>query len=185
MHAHNNADPTAFTGIMHSTSDACCTAHITLQRRPNERPHCYMWAAGGRWEGCWEALCGPMSFLTPVCNLALLRQEEAASGFWMLYHKLSAVLLNTLAAIAGSSATFGFVCALIVSWAIAGIFVHDNDIWQISMQVAIAVLRCTACSTTCEIAWLHRELKLSDFSDSFKSCTSLLFSLVCRSVTVA
>ena len=90
------------------------------------------------WEGWWEALCGPMSFLTPVCNLALLRQEDAASGFWMLYHKLSAVLLNTLAAIAGSSATFGVVCALIVSWAIAGIFVHDNDIWQISMQVAIA-----------------------------------------------
>ncbi|KAL3151416.1 low-affinity Fe(2+) transport protein [Trebouxia sp. C0009 RCD-2024] len=56
------------------------------------------------------------------------------SRVWSLYHKFSAVLLNTLALFAGSTATFALVCVLIIAWAVGGVFVHDNDIWQISMQ---------------------------------------------------
>lgn len=64
-----------------------------------------------------------------------LLQDTPFSGFWAVYQRSSAVLLNSLAAIAGSSVTFGMALALILAWAIGGIFVHDNDIWQISMQV--------------------------------------------------
>lgn len=62
-------------------------------------------------------------------------QKKPQSKFCPIYHKASAVLLNSLALVAGSTLTFGIVCVLILAWAVAGIFVHDNQIWQISMQV--------------------------------------------------
>ena len=62
-------------------------------------------------------------------------QKKRQSKFWPIYHEASAVLLNSLALVAGSTLTFGIVCTLILAWAVAGIFVHDNQIWQISMQV--------------------------------------------------
>ena len=54
------------------------------------------------------------------------------------YYRASAFCLHNLAYLAGSSWTFGLLLLLIGGWAIAGIFLHGNEIWQIVMQASRA-----------------------------------------------
>ena len=74
----------------------------------------------------------------PAELLVLEQEPKVQTGKPSAYYRASAFCLHNLAYFAGSSWTFGLVLLLIGGWAVAGIFLHGNEIWQIVMQASLA-----------------------------------------------
>ena len=123
----------------------CCSVRI-LQVRALQRAAVQLLAASSHCDWGWELDNKHLAGLVSGLLLLAITRDYAKSWLGHLYgvgpcenDKLtpSCVPLQAFVAFAGSSYTFGITIIFIVGWAIAGIFVAGNALWQITIQVCI------------------------------------------------